>query len=209
MDGPGGTAERSQRLRVREIVVVEGWHDKQAVDRAVDADVFVLGGDRVAARTIDELRRASAHRGVILLTDPDGPGERIRGRIDRAVPNCKHAQIPRRLAIGHGRVGIEYADPQAIRNAILAARPTEDAPGRAPEFQLEDLAAAGLTRHPDAARRRRLVGERLGIGYANAKAFLKKLNALGVTRAEWRDAIRSLTDEEGEDGDPGECRETE
>jgi ribonuclease M5 len=185
-----GTSAAAERVRIREIVVVEGWHDKQAVDRALEADVWVLGGDRVARRTLAELRRASQHRGVILLTDPDGPGERIRRRVAEAVPGCKHAHLPRSKAFGRGRVGVEHADPAAIRDAVLAARPE-------------------LAQHPRAALRRRRVGEMLGIGYANARSFLKKLNALGVTRAEWDAALAALASEEDGHGDPrgrGEAR---
>ncbi|WP_051663170.1 toprim domain-containing protein [Alicyclobacillus macrosporangiidus] len=198
-EGPSVTTER---VRIREIVVVEGWHDKQAVDRALDADVWVLGGDRVARRTLAELRRASQHRGVILLTDPDGPGERIRRRVAEAVPGCKHAHVPRSKARGHGRIGVEHADPAAIRDAVLAARPERTHARPEPVFHLTDLADAGLTQHPLAAFRRRRVGEILGIGYANAKSFLKKLNALGVTRAEWDAALAALASEEDRHGDP-------
>lgn len=178
-------------------MVVEGLHDRQAVERAVRADVWVLGGERVARRTVLELQRAAAVRGVIVFTDPDGPGERIRRRVDRDVPGCKHAFLAKRAALGDGKVGVEHATPEAIRRALLAARdaavpPDRPSNGEAPAFTLADLTAAGLAQGPNAALRRQLVGEALGIGYGNAKAFLRKLNALRVTRDEWAAAIGHL-----------------
>ena len=49
-----------------------------------------------------------------------------------------------------------------------------------------------LASTPDAADRRVEVGAILGIGYGNAKQFLKRLNHYGVTRDEWDDALRQI-----------------
>ncbi|WDL99007.1 ribonuclease M5 [Alicyclobacillus sp. ALC3] len=175
---------------ISEVVVVEGLHDRQAVERAVQADVWVLGGDRVAHRTLAELRRAATSRGVIVLTDPDGPGERIRRRVADAIPGVRHAFLSRRLARSSHGVGVEHAPDEAIVEALLQARQTVAAePATAAEFSLADLEAAGLVGTPDAAQRRQVVGEQLGIGYGNAKAFVRKLNVLGVTREEWKEAL--------------------
>ncbi len=57
---------------------------------------------------------------------------------------------------------------------------------------MQDIAAAGLNGTPDAADRRAEVGAILGIGYGNAKQFLKRLNHYGVTRDEWDDALRQI-----------------
>ncbi|GGJ14277.1 ribonuclease M5 [Alicyclobacillus cellulosilyticus] len=190
----GGNAARP---RIAELVVVEGLHDKQAVQRAVDADVWVLGGERIPRHVIQELRRAAAVRGIIVLTDPDGPGERIRRRLDGLIPGCRHAFVPRSRAVSARGVGIEHADPAVIRAALVRAGSRPEADAAAPRFTLADLAAAGLVAGPHAAARRRAVGEWLGIGYGNAKAFVHKLNALGVGREEWDAAVRRALAEDG------------
>lgn len=200
--------------QIREIIVVEGLHDKQAVNRAVAADVWVVGGDRIARLMFAELRRAGAVRGIIVLTDPDGPGERIRRRIAEVVPNCQHAFLPREEARSPDgeRLGVEFASPDSIVRALANARQdstlteigpememlkgehpqTQQGPmdlaGRQP-FSVADLQLLGLSNHPQAARRRTKLGEALGVGYGNVKSFLQKLNALGVTREEWQRAI--------------------
>ncbi len=178
---------------IREVVVVEGLHDRQAVERAVQADVWVLGGDRVAHRTLAELRRAATSRGVIVLTDPDGPGERIRRRVADAIPGVRHAFLARRVARSSHGVGVEHAPDEAIIEALLQARENRAAGlDTGGEFTLADLEAAGLVGMADAAKRRQAVGEQLGIGYGNAKAFVRKLNVLGITREEWEEALVQL-----------------
>lgn len=184
-----------KRPRIPEIIVVEGIHDKQRVLEAVDAEVWVTGGDRVAHTFLTALQRAASRRGIIVLTDPDGPGERIRRRVSQSVPTCRQAFIPRAAASGDGRVGVEYAAPEAVWQALSEARPKRDdddrdkedgqnVPWQTEEFTLLDLTRYGLAGAPAAAIRRQVIGERLGIGQGNGKAFLHKLNALGVTRQE-------------------------
>jgi len=211
----------NDKLVIRELVVVEGIHDRQAVERAVQADVWVLGGERVSQHSIAELRRARAARGVIVLTDPDGPGERIRRRIDAAVPGCKHAFVAKRRATAKHGVGVEHAVPEVIVAALATTRASclpgrddntgcntesESDPGigvaaylpstctvdAATDFSLADLIQSGLVNTPGAAVRRQRVGETLGIGYGNAKAFVRKLNVLGVRRTEWDLAVAAL-----------------
>lgn len=177
---------------IQELVVVEGLHDKQAVDTAVSADVWVIGGDRIANRFLNELERAARTRGVIVLTDPDGPGERIRRRIEERIPNCKHAFLHKAEAVAHHRVGVEFASPESIRLALLAVRKAQNKSIQEQSFTLEDLREAGLAGGPGAAERRTEVGEYLRIGYANAKAFVRKLNVLCVTRDEWNEALSRI-----------------
>ena len=61
-----------------------------------------------------------------------------------------------------------------------------------PLFTAEDMNIACLTGVAEAAERRRQLGDRLGIGYGNAKSFLRKLNSYGITREEWETALRAL-----------------
>ena len=39
------------------------------------------------------------------------------------------------------------------------------------------------------------IGAALGIGYGNAKQFLRRLNHYGVTRSEWEAALADLDEE--------------
>jgi ribonuclease M5 len=182
---------------ISELVVVEGLHDKQAVDAAVKADIWIIGGDRIASRFLQELERAAKLRGVIILTDPDGPGERIRRRIEERIPNCKHAFLQKSEALGEGRVGVEFASPESIRAALLSVRDPQNISIQEQVFTLLDLRNTGLAGGVGAAEKRAKVGERLRIGYANAKAFVRKLNVLRITRDEWNEALSGISTGKG------------
>ena len=57
-------------------------------------------------------------------------------------------------------------------------------------FSEEDLFKGGLIGKADSSAKREAVGAVLGIGYGNAKQFLKRLNHYGVTREEWENALQ-------------------
>jgi len=188
-------------MQIREVIIVEGYHDKVAVDRAVTADCLISNGSEVSETFLKQVERAAVERGVIVFTDPDQAGERIRRLVARRVPGCKHAFLTRAAATNQsdGDVGIENATPAAIRQALEGVR-TEWA-GQEPEFSWAEMTAYGLTAHPRAFDRRHALGEKLGIGYGNAKSFWKKLNMLGVSRAEFEQAYREI--EPGVDAEEG------
>ncbi len=172
---------------IQEVIVVEGKNDIAAVKRAVDADCIATQGFRLAPREQAQLRQAYEKRGLIILTDPDSAGERIRRWLTKAFPLAKHAFVPKEEATAPGDIGIEQASPDSIRNALRKVRYREWQPVE--EFDWSDLLTYGLNGSPAAASRRAEVGAKLGIGYANAKTFLQRLNHYGVARAEFTAAV--------------------
>ncbi|MEN0063141.1 MAG: DUF4093 domain-containing protein [Myxococcota bacterium] len=170
------------------VVVVEGIHDRAAVLRAVEVDVLCTGGFGFGADVEAQLKRAYATRGLILFTDPDHAGEQIRRRIEALVGPCAHARLTREACRGSGRLGVEYASPQVIREALAhVRRPTSQV-----RFTMADLFAHALTGHPHAKARRRELGARLSLGYANAKQLLVRLQALDVSREEFEAAMAEM-----------------
>ena len=74
--------------------------------------------------------------------------------------------------------------------ALSKAHTMEECPEE--RFTTADLLRAGLMGDDHAARRRDAVGALLGIGYGNARQFLKRLNHFGITRAEWEEVLAQL-----------------
>lgn len=175
---------------IKEVIVVEGRDDIAAVKRAVDAELIATSGFGITAKTIERIRNAAERCGVIILTDPDNAGERIRKTVSSRVPGCKHAFVPRELAMKDGDIGVENASPESIRDALSKVK-TEVKENRN-EFNIRDLVTNGLTGIPEASSRRDRVGSVLGIGYGNSKQFLNRLNKYGVTREEFLKAVESI-----------------
>lgn len=78
-------------MKIKEVIVVEGKNDTMKINQAVDAYTIETNGSAINQETLDQIAHAKDKRGVIIFTDPDYPGERIRRIVDKKVPGCKHA----------------------------------------------------------------------------------------------------------------------
>lgn len=176
--------------KIKEIIVVEGKNDTHAIRRAVHADTIETNGSEISDQTLEEIKRAHLARGVIVFTDPDAPGERIRRIISQRIPEVKHAFLPRHLAKGNCKIGIEHATPESIRQALGQVR-TEIDINRVEEPILtwEEYLEYGFSGCGDSKMLRQKVAEELQIGYANGKQFYHRLHVLQVSREELRRAI--------------------
>jgi ribonuclease M5 len=179
---------------IREIIVVEGKNDTAAIRRAALADTIETGGSAIDSRVLEEIRRAHERRGVIVFTDPDHAGERIRRIISREIPGVKHAFLSREKAQGRGKVGVEHASPEAIREALASVR-TEWSGAEEPPLTWEEYVDLGFAGGQCSRELRERVANGLGIGYGNAKQFYRRLHVLGVGRDELWEAIREARKE--------------
>ena len=164
--------------------------DTVAVKRALECDTIETGGFALRPDTLRQIQAAYEKRGIIILTDPDGSGERIRRFLTERFPNAGQAFVPKKDALAPDDVGIEQAKPEAIRAALARVRHHEYSPE--PVFSVADLRDNGLSGGPDASHKRDLLGAELGIGYGTAKKFLRRLNTYGVTREEFERALKKL-----------------
>lgn len=175
---------------LKEVLVVEGKMDTAAIRKALEADTIETGGFTLAPYTLRQIEAAYKKRGIIILTDPDGAGERIRRFLTQRFPDAGQVFIPKCDATANNDVGVEQAQPQAILAALSKVRHHEYRPQQ--EFTNMDLFRCGLTGSEQAAARRDALGAELGIGYGNAKRFLERLNHYGVTREEFLAAVKKL-----------------
>jgi ribonuclease M5 len=177
------------RPKIKEVIVVEGKNDTLAVRRAVEADTIETRGSAIGEQVLREVKRAQTKRGVIIFTDPDFAGERIRRIISENVPGVKHAFLPQHQAKGKHKIGIEHAKPEAIVKALHSARAEWGQSLHIPPFTWEEYRELGFAGGNGSRALREQVAERLGIGYANAKQFYRRLQVLYITREEILQAV--------------------
>lgn len=164
--------------------------DVAAINRAVDADCIITGGFTLNRRTLANISAAYEKRGIIILTDPDSAGERIRKFLSAKFPNAKHAYVPRLEATANNDIGIEQASPDSIRAALAKVHTLEINPRE--EFNTAEMVDYGLAGGEKSSMLRDKVAAILGIGYGNVKTFVKRLNSYGITRAEFLDAVNQV-----------------
>lgn len=178
---------------LKEVIVVEGKMDTVAIGKALEAETIETGGFNLPKRTLEQIAAAYGKRGIIILTDPDVAGEKIRRFLTERFPQAGQAFIPREEAIAHNDLGVEQASPASILQALAKVRYSTMQVGQ--EFTMTDLFAYALNGSEQAAARRDSLGALLGIGHGNAKRFLSRLNNYGVTRSEFETAVAALPQE--------------
>ncbi len=180
--------------RIREVIVVEGRYDKNALRQVVDAAVIETRGFGVFKdrERLALLRRLAAERGLVLLTDSDGAGFVIRNFLKGAIPvsQLKQAYIPdvygkerRKSAPGkEGKLGVEGMPPAVLLEALERAGATfEDGPAVQPGERLSkaDFYALGLSGGTGSGAKRAELLRKLGLPERmTANAMLEAANLL-------------------------------
>lgn len=181
-------------MEIKEIIVVEGKDDTIAIKRAVNADTIETNGSAISEETLRRIQHAQEKRGVIVFTDPDYPGRRIRAIIEEHIPGVKHAFLPKEKCIaenGKG-VGIEHASDEDLREALKNVyTPLREKPAKE-EITMGDLMDARLIGHPSAKNRRIRLGEILNIGMTNGKQLHKRLMMFQISYEQFIQAVAQI-----------------
>ncbi|EGQ23151.1 MULTISPECIES: ribonuclease M5 [Sporosarcina] len=183
-------------MNIEEVVVVEGKSDTIAVKRATGADTIETNGSAVNEQTIERIRHAQKTRGVIVFTDPDFPGRRIRAIVEEQVPGVKHAFLSKKDTIAkNGRgLGIEHASDESIRHALASVYTVSV--HTIEEIPMARLLDAKLIGHDESRKRRDRLSELLQIGQVNGKGLKKRLEMFRISQDQLEEAIKVLDEEE-------------
>ena len=183
----------TEKIKIQEVLVVEGKDDTANLRRFYDVDTYETRGSAINDDDLERIEKLNDLRGVIVFTDPDYNGERIRKIIMNAIPNVKHAFLNRDEAApkskSKGRsLGVEHASFEDLQKALSGVL------GNFDDDNQFDITRAGLMRMGllmgnDSRRRREYLGEKLRIGYSNGKQLLKRLELFGITLAEVEEAM--------------------
>lgn len=172
-----------EKIDIADLIIVEGKDDISALKKAVNADIMITNGLGLTKKRLDEIATIAQKRGVIIFTDPDYPGGKIRHILKEHLPNCKHAYINKADAVNPktGKYGVEYASPESIIKALQNAKAVKV--HKDEQYTLNDLVQWRLS-GANSNKRRLALCEYLQIGQANAKSLLNKLNAYQIPRRE-------------------------
>ena len=180
---------------IREVIVVEGRYDKNALSQVVDATIITLGGFAVFndREKLAFLRRLAEQRGLIVLTDSDGAGFVIRNYLKGALPRdrVKQAYIPdipgkerrKRTPGKEGKLGVEGMRPAVLLEALRRAGATfADEAAEHPKrggITKGDLYEWGLAGGAGSAEKRKALLKRLDLPeHLTPNGMLEALNLL-------------------------------
>ncbi|MGF0112072.1 ribonuclease M5 [Streptococcus sp. SGI.013] len=183
----------TKKIKIQEVIVVEGKDDTANLKRFYEVDTYETRGSAIDEDDLERIERLHDLRGVIVFTDPDYNGERIRKIIMQAIPTVKHAFLQRDEAAPKSKtkgrsLGVEHASFEDLEKALSSVRGYYDDDNQF-DITKSDLMRLGLLMGGDSRKRREYLGEHLRIGYCNGKQLLKRLELFGISLAEVEDVM--------------------
>ena len=182
-----------EKLRIQEVVVVEGKYDAIKLADLVDALIVPVGGFSVftSKETKQLLRRLGEKRGLVILTDSDAAGFRVRAYLNQLaqdlpvknayIPACEGKEKRKAKASKEGLLGVEGVSTAAILQALERAG-VQRAQTRAqdtPPITYADLYEQGLSGTDNSAAFRRAWLDSVGIPpRISKKGLLEALNSI-------------------------------
>ncbi len=166
-------------MKIKEIIVVEGKHDSAVLKQYFDCDTIETCGSAINQDIMNQIKIAQAKRGVIIFTDPDYPGEKIRNQINSEIDGCLNAYIAKNKAKTTKKVGIEHASKQDLYDALQHLFTYQK------EYQetlsKSEFRSLGLEGNADSSKKRAKIAMALSLGKPNAKTLFKRINMLQMT----------------------------
>ncbi len=191
-------------IHIKEAIIVEGKYDKERLRQLTDAPILCTHGFALyrSKALLNSIRSFAQNQGVIILTDSDRAGFRIRNYLKTCLgQDCviKNAYIPlipgkerRKEKPGKdGLLGVEGMTEE-ILNEILknAATMTYETDSQA--VSKVDFYQDGFTGKPDSGQRRRTLCKALNLPpNISANALLELINQLGGYSI-YQDAIKQM-----------------
>ena len=192
-----------QKLKLREVIVVEGRYDRNTLSQVVDALIFETGGFGIFhhPEKLEALRMLAEQRGLIILTDSDGAGFVIRNRLKGLLPQdrIRQAYVPavegkekrKEKPSRQGLLGVEGMRPEVLIEALRRAGATEN--DNEPWASSALFFSLGLTGKNGSAQLRKKLAESLDLPADISQTDLKKAVSTLLTETELRELLSRLT----------------
>lgn len=191
-------------IKIDEAIIVEGKYDKIKISSIIDAVIIVTNGFGIFKDTekLGLIRYYAKKTGIIILTDSDSAGRKIRGYIKGAVKdgNIRNVHIPdifgkekrKRTASAEGKLGVEGIDVRTILSAFEKAGITSSERISPPDITKFTLYELGLSGGNNSSTLRKELQKSLGLpSLLSAGALTEVLNTM-MTAGELAEKVRIL-----------------
>ena len=192
-------------LSIKEAIIVEGKYDKIKLSSIIDGLIIETDGFSIFNNKdqLNLIRKLARTNGILILTDSDAAGFKIRNFLKGAVPTelVKHAYIPDVLGkekrktqhSKEGKLGVEGISKEIIIEALNKSGVLcEDRENISQKITKTDLYNDGLSGCPNSFEKRRQLLKNLDLPERlTSNSLLQILNAM-ITYEEYREHISKL-----------------
>ena len=173
-----------------QLYVVEGKSDIARLSQSFAGPILSTNGSAVSKEFIQQLITLEETYNIVLLLDPDGPGEKIRRRINDCLKYPVHIFIPKEFARSENKkhIGIEHVSRETLEKHLLEPKTIQ----LVEPISLSEMMSLGLVGTDGAFDRRVFLSLRFNLGLANAKTLRNKFQLFGVTYDQVQAALEDL-----------------
>jgi len=162
-------------IKVNEAIIVEGKYDKIKLSSIVDAVIIITNGFGIFNDTekLELIRYYAQKTGIIILTDSDEAGRKIRGYIKGAVgggriinlyiPDVFGKEKRKVKPSAEGKLGVEGIDPKILLEAFEKSGITASEKTISSDISKLTLYELGLSGGPNSRELRSALQAKLGL----------------------------------------------
>lgn len=193
-------------IKIDEAIIVEGKYDKIKLSSIVDAVIIITNGFGIFKdkEKLGLIRYYAEKTGIIILTDSDSAGRKIRGYIKSAVSkgSVKNVFVPdifgkekrKDKASAEGKLGVEGINPDIILKAFEKAGITASERTEEPDITKLTLFELGLSGGPNSRELRIALQKKLGLpSLMSSTALIEVLNTM-MNSDELEQQVMELTE---------------
>lgn len=191
-------------IKINEAVIVEGKYDKIKLSSVIDGVIIVTNGFGIFKdrEKLELIRYYAEKTGIVILTDSDNAGRKIRGYIKGAIKNgsIKNVHIPdifgkekrKTKPSAEGKLGVEGIDVKTLVSAFEKAGISSAERTAPKDITKVTMFELGLSGGNQSSILRKKLQSRLGLpSMLSASALLEILNTM-MTAEELREHMAAL-----------------
>ncbi|MBP8594617.1 MAG: DUF4093 domain-containing protein [Ruminococcus sp.] len=194
-------------IKIDEAIIVEGKYDKIKLSSAVDAVIIPTNGFRIFKdpEKLSLIRYYAEKTGIVILTDSDSAGRKIRGYLRGAVNSGRivNVYIPdifgkeKRKAkpSAEGKLGVEGIDVPTLLAAFEKAGVTAGNSARPSDITKVTLFELGLSGGQDSSSLRKALQKSLGLPSLMSAQALTEVLCTMMDAQELRERVAALKEE--------------
>ena len=174
-----------------QVFVVEGKNDIKVVKSVFPESICIkTNGLGINKETIDQIKSLEKDNEIIVITDPDSAGTKIRNIILTEIPSASFLDLPKVKCIKKHKVGLENLSKADFLKILETGKLLNRTVLRCNNFSLLDLVELRLT-GPESIENKNKLHSLLGIYHFNTKQLLNFLNNSNYSKQQLKEVLNA------------------
>ena len=174
-----------------QVFVVEGKNDIKVVKSVFPESICIkTNGLGINKQTIDQLKGLEKDNKIIVITDPDSAGSKIRNIILTEIPTASFLDLPKDKCIKKHKVGLENLSKADFLKILETGKLLNKAVLKHNNFSLSDLVELKLT-GPESGINKSKLYSLLGFYHFNTKQLLNFLNNSKYSKQQLKEVLNA------------------